>query len=195
MHTLVHSVFAGATKAGAVVAVAVDSWEAALNVHKQHHPQTKHVNCPLGGSIKYTTDLLLNLLPRLKKTDRLHVHASPPCQQLSVANLHRTEEDGLAMIRWTIKFCKQPYFDSYTIEQVSHPRVRLLYEELKVPFIRCDFSKLGVCPKLGRRLIASNNKDLLSNLQDITISFQPGISQAMILKEITYSLFKIHIIY
>ncbi len=67
------------------------------------------------------------------------------------------------MIRWAIKFCKQPYFDSYTIEQVSHPQVRLLYEELKVPFIRCDFSKLGVCQS-RRRLIASNDTNLLANI-------------------------------
>ncbi len=162
----------GAAKAGAIIAVAVDSWEAALNVHKQHHPKTIHLNCKLGASIKKTTDTILNLLPRLKKTDKLHVHASPPCQQLSLANLNRNEDNGLAMVRWTIKFCKQPYFDSYTIEQVNNPRLRLLYAELDVPFIVCDFSKLGVCQS-RRRLIASNSTYLLHQLERINIPFEP----------------------
>ncbi len=57
----------GAAKAGAKIAVAIDSWNIALNVHKQHHPKTIHLNCSLGASIKKTTDTILNLLPRLKK--------------------------------------------------------------------------------------------------------------------------------
>ena len=100
------------------------------------------------------------------------MHASPPCQQLSLLNARRNEDDGLDMVRWTIRFCKQSCFDSYTIEQVNNPRVRLLYQERKVPFIICDFSKLGVCQS-RRRLIASNHLQLLSTLQNLTIPFEP----------------------
>jgi len=162
----------GASQAGAQVAVAVDSWNKALQVHQNNHPKTVHLNMNLGGNIKKTTELILSKLPKLKKGDKVHVHASPPCQQLSIVNTKKNEEDGLKMVKWTIKFVKQECFDSYTIEQVNNKHVRDLYTRLKVPFILCDFSKLGVCQS-RRRLIASNNLALLETLSELDIPFTP----------------------
>ncbi len=162
----------GAKQAGANIAIAIDTWDIALDVHKHNHPTTKHLNIELGGNVKKTTDFILSHLPPMKKNDRIHIHASPPCQQLSTINTRRNEEDGLKMVKWAVKFCEQSCFDSYTIEQVNNKHVRDLYTKLKIPFIVCDFSKLGVCQSRCR-LIASNHSSLLEKLKVIEIPFEP----------------------
>jgi site-specific DNA-cytosine methylase len=162
----------GAKQAGAKIAIAIDTWDIALDVHKQNHPTTKHLNIELGRNVKKTTEFIFSHLPLMKKNDRIHIHASPPCQQLSTINGRRNEEDGLKMVKWVIKFCKQSCFDSYTIEQVNNKHVRDLYTKLNIPFIVCDFSKLGVCQSRCR-LIASNHYLLLEKLKKIDIPFEP----------------------
>lgn len=154
------------------VAIAVDSWDKALKVHQDNHPNTIHLNMELGKNIKKTTEYILSHLPKLKKGDKVHVHASPPCQQLSVVNKNKNEELGLKMVLWTLKFVQQSCFDSYTIEQVNNKHVRDLYNKHKISFILCDFSKLGVCQS-RRRLIASNNSSLLEKLSSLNIPFKP----------------------
>lgn len=168
----------------AKVIVAVDTWQKALDVHEKNHPHTKHLNYPLGGSIKKTTDEILKHIPSLKKGDKIHIHASPPCQQLSIVNSKRNEEDGLKMVKWAIKMCQQKCFDSYTIEQVNNKQVRDLYTTLKVPYIECNFSKLGVCQS-RRRLIASNNKKMLDELNQLEIPFTP--LHKLVCKKIEYT--------
>jgi site-specific DNA-cytosine methylase len=162
----------GASQAGAKIAIAVDSWDIAIDVHKHNHPDTIHLNIELGGNVKKTTEFILSHLPLMKKNDKIHIHASPPCQQLSNINTRRNEEDGLKMVKWVVKFCEQSCFDSYTIEQVNNKHVRDLYTKLKIPFIVCDFSKLGVCQSRCR-LIASNHSSLLEKLKVIDIPFEP----------------------
>jgi site-specific DNA-cytosine methylase len=162
----------GASQAGAKIAIAVDSWDKALQVHQDNHPDTIHLNMNLGGNVQKTTNYILSKLPKLKSSDKIHVHASPPCQQLSIVNKKKNEEEGLKMVKWTIKFVQQSCFDSYTIEQVNNKHVRDLYTKLNVPFIVCDFSKLGVCQS-RRRLIASNNTSLLNTLSNLNIPFTP----------------------
>jgi site-specific DNA-cytosine methylase len=154
------------------VAVAVDAWDKALKVHQDNHPNTIHLNMELGKNIKKTTQLILSHLPKLKKGDKVHVHASPPCQQLSIVNKNKNEELGLKMVLWTLKFVQQSCFDSYTIEQVNNKHVRDLYTRHEIPFILCDFSKLGVCQS-RRRLIASNKSSLLEQLSSLNIPFKP----------------------
>jgi site-specific DNA-cytosine methylase len=154
------------------VAVAVDAWDKALKIHQDNHPDTIHLNMELGKNIKKTTEYILSHLPKLKKGDKVHVHASPPCQQLSVVNKNKNDEIGLKMVLWTLKFVQQSCFDSYTIEQVNNKHVRDLYNKYKIPFILCDFSKLGVCQS-RRRLIASNKSSLLKELSSINIPFKP----------------------
>lgn len=165
----------GAKYAGAKVAVAVDTWEKALDVHKHNHPKTVHLNMELGGNVKKITELILSHLPKLKKNDKVHVHASPPCQQLTNNNTQKSEQDqqnGLKMVKWTLKFVQQPCFNSYTIEQVNNKLVKELYTKLRIPYIFCDFSKLGVCQS-RRRLIASNNLTLLKTMSELDIPFPP----------------------
>ncbi len=154
------------------VAVAVDAWDKALKVHQDNHPNTIHLNMELGKNIKKTTELILSHLPRLKKGDKVHVHASPPCQQLSIVNQNKNEEVGLKIVLWTLKFVQQSCFDSYTIEQVNNKHVRDLYTRHKIPFILCDFSRLGVCQS-RRRLIASHHPTLLKELSSLNIPFKP----------------------
>lgn len=154
------------------VAIAVDSWDKALKVHQNNHPNTIHLNMELGKNVKKTTEYILSHLPKLKKGDKVHVHASPPCQQLSIINQKKNEEHGLKMVLWTLKFVQQPCFDSYTIEQVNNKHVRDLYNKHEISFILCDFSKLGVCQS-RRRLIASNKPSLLEQLSSLNIPFKP----------------------
>ena len=76
----------GFSKNGYRVHMAVDSWDDALEVHKKHNPDTLHLLMKLGTTKAKKT--IIELLPRLKRGDRLHIHASPPCQNLSMMNIH-----------------------------------------------------------------------------------------------------------
>lgn len=47
----------GAKQAGAKIAIAIDTWDIALDVHKHNHPNTKHLNMELGGKYKHGEEI------------------------------------------------------------------------------------------------------------------------------------------
>ena len=57
----------GASQSGANIAIVIDTWEDALQVHKDNHSKTIHLNMQLGGNIKKMTEYILSYLPKLKK--------------------------------------------------------------------------------------------------------------------------------
>ncbi len=164
----------GATQAGATVALAIDFWDKALETHSINHPDAKHMNMKLGPGVDHV--LLAEIISSslrdfLDPGDRIHIHASPPCQQLSMVNSFRDETVGLAMTMWALDFLM--YFKSYleileqshgafktqnytwTIEQVHNkPLIDILTKRgiANRTFNMIDF---GVC-QTRRRLVVSS---------------------------------------
>lgn len=93
----------GAMQAGAKVILAIDNWESALEVHKNNHPDTEHWNLELGGDISEFCNKLNSFIEdNVPKGKHLHIHGSPPCQNLCLANAHREEKKGEVLIDWYI---------------------------------------------------------------------------------------------
>lgn len=141
------------------VHVAVDMWNVALEIHKRNHPTTLHKSFELGTDKSKKT--VLSLLPKLKVGDTLHVHASPPCQNLSTANPDRSIITGLYLTLWTLQFlmelAKKDSRITWSIEQVPSPSLlsQLRFLHLPVFYQTFDMSEYGVC-QMRKRLIISN---------------------------------------
>lgn len=122
----------GFAKEGFQVHACVDMWKLALKVHEDNHPKCKHFDFPLGTD--EAKRKVLKLLPQLNKDDTLHIHASPPCQNLSTINSHRKKEIGLEMTIWTLSLLhdlssKDPRI-TWTIEQVSDSSLIKILNEI-----------------------------------------------------------------
>jgi DNA (cytosine-5)-methyltransferase 1 len=144
---------AGAAMAGAKIIYACDVDEQALQVHKLNHPETQHVCQSLPAmNIPFPTD-----------GRQWHLHSSPPCQKLSVANnTHRKEgdrEDALALVEWCIYTALVSGCQTWSLEQVSSKLVIQLLDFYRkqhpnrVAYCVFEFSELGV-PQTRRRIIA-----------------------------------------
>lgn len=148
----------GFVKAGYHVALAVDSWKSALDVHKSNHPDAVHLNTILGTQAsKGIIFESLNLL----KDGHVHIHASPPCQNLSSVNSVRNEQLGIKLTKWTLDLLieaekRHPNL-TWTIEQVpNNSWINALEKQYKGIFFKVyDMSEYGVCQN-RKRLIISN---------------------------------------
>ena len=156
----------GAAAAGYTVVLAVDSWQIGLETHRQNHPECEHLLKTLPAA-----DLPL-------PSGRWHLHASPPCIELSLAKLpeYRTEENTQAsinLIRWSVDLALSSTCESWSLEQVGTPLVRSLLSELKqanptrLDFDIFDFSKLGV-PQTRTRLLAGSPR-LIAKLRRLSV--------------------------
>ena len=94
----------GARTAGMRVVAAVDSSADALRVYKSNF--TSPVSCVEVGPGR--TDFAFPA-PR----ERLHVHFSPPCQELSNAKRGPRSESGLEMLRWSVEIGTK--YDSFSV--------------------------------------------------------------------------------
>lgn len=142
----------GAVAAGYSVVLAVDHWRVGLDAHKQNHPECEHLLRALPSA-----DLPL-------PSGRWHLHASPPCVELSLAKLpeFRTDENteaSLDLIRWSVDLALSSSCESWSLEQVGTAPVRSLMRALKkanptkLDFDIFDFSAFGV-PQTRTRLLA-----------------------------------------
>lgn len=145
----------GARLAGWSVALAVDSDPDVLGVHRANHPSTVHVCATL------PCDEVDALVERHARDDAAHVHASPPCQNVSQAN-RRASTDAvdasLRLVTWYVERMVALRPASWTMEQVNAPSVRCALEEIRrrrpdaVDFVVVDAADFGV-PQHRRRLI------------------------------------------
>ena len=113
----------GAEKAGHTIVLAIDAWDKALEAHQYNHPKTTHIQMELGGDLKETKDLIMRYVPKGKLW---HLHGSPPCQNLSVAN--RTAGDtaeGMRLVTWYLNLVKLCRPTSWSMEQVIGARHHL----------------------------------------------------------------------
>ncbi|KAI9549679.1 putative D (cytosine-5)-methyltransferase PliMCI-like [Daphnia sinensis] len=147
----------GARQAGAVVAVAVDCWDVALDVHKKHHPGAVHMLRTIGDvpPEQFAQELITALPENYREgIDWLHVHASPPCQQVSKARRNRCDvSDTISLVRYVLDLIDCISYNSFSIEEVDHHSIRELYDSEGIPWAVIDMSKHGV-PQTRKRLFA-----------------------------------------
>lgn len=132
----------GARQAGAVIVLAIDSWQEALNVHKANHPESEHWCLTLGP---HATDFTFRLKEFMRGYDRVHIHASPPCQMLSRANRsNRDTIGGLELLQWYMSIVQlvEPY--SWTFEQVSCPSIREHLFKCGCSYATIEMKKYGI---------------------------------------------------
>jgi DNA (cytosine-5)-methyltransferase 1 len=111
----------GAVMAGAEVVLAIDSWSAALEVHRLNHPNSGHIKMELGGdNLRSVAALIKRHIPSGR---RWHLHGSPPCQLLSVANRNTSNASkGMYLVRWYLDLVRLCQPDSWSMEQVPAAR-------------------------------------------------------------------------
>ena len=156
---------AGAAQAGYDVALAVDADQAAMDLHAYNHPHCTHLCCTLPPT---------RPLPLPSADETWHLHGSPPCTAVSVANQGRVEEkrDGAVdLIKWYVEFALESSATSWSMEQVATPVVLRYLETLKAAkaphrnrfaYAVVNFYDSGV-PQERRRVIAGS-PDLVARL-------------------------------
>jgi len=108
-------------------------------------------------------------LPLPAEGERWHLHGSPPCTAVSLANQVRDEDKrdhACDLVQWFLKFAMDSHCTSWSMEQVAAPVILRACEELKKPgspyrhrfeYMARDLSEIGV-PQRRRRLIAGPPK-------------------------------------
>lgn len=116
----------GAEAAGHRVAVAVDCWDPALAVHQANHPDTIHLNRELGADLHYDgrrgveafAQELRELVPEIANGEPWHLHGSPPCQELAIANPQGDRGEGMRLVHWFLELVELMDPPSWSMEQV-----------------------------------------------------------------------------
>lgn len=154
----------GARCAGYEVVLAVDSWSDGLEVHKLNHPEATHLCLVLPPE---------NELPLPSHTEVWHLHGSPPCTRVSIANQERDPKErdmAIELVKWYIELAKNCTASSWSMEQVATPIVLECLEDLKkrwnsprFDYGVFDFYDFGV-PQHRRRVIAGS-ADVVSRLR------------------------------
>lgn len=146
----------GARKAGASTILAVDNWKDALDVHKKNHPGTVHWNFELGGDIKAFAHKLNNFLMEMNTTGKhIHVHSSPPCQNLSRVNANKNMASGILLVEWSLDLMKYLNLNTWSIEQVPCKEITNIVsgDDLFFKYVRTD--AIGVPNKRGRYILSN----------------------------------------
>ena len=144
----------GAEQAGHVTRVAVDADSERCFVHYQNHPHSSYVvtslPCPLAETYFPEPNTLW------------HLHGSPPCQRLSVANggnvrenddqAERTER-GLELVTYFLDLVQEKKPCTWTFEQVNHPDVIALLEQRGIHYLVCHMEEWGL-PQSRVRVLA-----------------------------------------
>ena len=113
----------GAIDAGAEVILSVDSWDYAVKVHIENHPDVKIIKMELGHPSHYR--MFKRLVDEYRaKGYHVHIHGSPPCQALSNASRHDASE-GMPLVLWFLDLVERCDPDSWSMENVVPVRKRL----------------------------------------------------------------------
>ena len=157
----------GAKQAGYEVVLAVDAWKDALDVHARNHPEAAHVCARLPTGCDLT-----KALPDGSEED-WHLHGSPPCTYVSVANQERNpvdREKAVELVAWYLQFAIQSSATSWSMEQVGTPSVLECVKTFKsmnlgsrFDYEVIDLYNIGV-PQHRRRLVAGS-ADVVSALR------------------------------
>ncbi len=144
----------GARQAGANVILAVDNWKEALDIHELNHPETTHWDTELGRDIEeFSVKLKRFISDNVPAGKHVHIHSSPPCQNLSAVNSKRKIVEGYEMIDWTIELMVRVSPTTWSLENVCHPN---LYTYPNA--FRFKMEDYGV-PQSRRRVVICNGFD------------------------------------
>lgn len=160
----------GFENGGMKIALAVDSWEAALRVHEANHPETPTLRLSLGGCIKSTARILMRYLPKNRDGFHFHLHGSPPCQAFSTASRHKTAA-GYPMLEWFLELVKYMKPDSWSMENVI-PSAKFLPEW--VPFQKINAADYGV-PQIRKRVFAGEGWELIPTHEGKHLSIRDAL--------------------
>ena len=113
----------GAYDAGCDVVLAIDNWDVALQIHKKNHASTRHINMTIDPNKRDLEIILIEEISRSRsKGKKIHIHASPPCQNISRANPYRNISHGVTMVEWVVFLFENVRPDSWSIENVYTPK-------------------------------------------------------------------------
>ena len=133
--------------AGGRVLLAVDCWADALAVHEANHPGVG-VELKLGAGCELRLD---NLISSRCGNAPFHLHGSPPCQNLSVANTDGDRNKGLRLVDWFIDYAERSGAASWSLEQV--PTIGGHLWQRGIPFEILNAADFGA-PTTRRRIFA-----------------------------------------
>ena len=123
-----------------------------MDIHRLNHRDCEHWEEDLGGDINIFVGRLRDFVDNnLPTGSHIHIHASPPCQNLSLANRNKDITEGLRMVLWTLDVIKELNPSSWTMEQVTSIHLIKLLQAKGYKFKVVDMSKYGVC-QTRRRL-------------------------------------------
>lgn len=144
----------GAVNAGARVAVAVDVDEKCLRVHAENHKKTQHWLHQLGSwSPRKTWQYLTTTWGDEWRGKHVHIHGSPPCQNLSTIHPSPDVDEGLRLVIWFLELIRLSNCHSWSMEQVPHPRVLEILKKRNIEHAVINMQHFGV-PQTRVRCIA-----------------------------------------
>lgn len=154
----------GASKAGHEIVLAIDNWDDALKTHALNHPTAVHINMDLGGDLTQCRNLILEHVGNVP----WHMHGSPPCQSLSVAN--RTQNDsekGMELVIWYLNLVKLCKPNSWSMEQVIAAEKYIKPLGYQTHIINTEDYKV---PQTRRRLYVGEGWDKPLQMGSISLS-------------------------
>ena len=145
----------GAVQGGAVIALAMDLWTPAAQVHHANHPHVPFVQKAVGNMEEDLALIREAIRPYIEMGYHFHLHGSPPCQALSNAS-SRDPREGLPMVMHYLDLVRELAPDSWSMENVVPVR-RFLPEG--IPSVVIDSADLGV-PQRRRRCFAGEGWEI-----------------------------------
>ena len=182
----------GAAAAGARVILAVEACPKIAALHTLNLPHIPIAVKELGRQSPTIFANKLRKLHELAGGGHLHLHGSPPCQSLSVANkMTGSTKRGLRLVRWFLDVVESLDPSSWSMEQVPNKKLLHLLTTRGVPFHVVNAADHSV-PQSRKRVIAGSPrvaramkkaagtgptvlpKEVLTNLQPSRHSLQNG---------------------
>jgi site-specific DNA-cytosine methylase len=137
----------GCIDAGQKPILCVDNWDKAIHFHKVNFPDIPILKLELGGDIEKTANILEKYIQR---GYHLHIHGSPPCQELSNASNHNSSI-GYEMVKWFLNLVEYMKPNSWSMENVLP--VASFLEKDSIPYVQLNSANFGV-PQTRKRIFA-----------------------------------------
>jgi DNA (cytosine-5)-methyltransferase 1 len=152
----------GAKQIGMVPLLAVDAWDIALDVYRQNYPSVEVMKYTVSEDdvTQSSYSPLLRRIAQLRSStlrsgDSLHVHASPPCQNFSTANPHKSVDEGATLLHVALQLLRIINPDSWSVEEVNSSHVKDVFSQYNVQFRLLNACDFGL-PQTRKRLIATS---------------------------------------
>jgi site-specific DNA-cytosine methylase len=181
----------GARQAGAVVPLAWEMQEPMNAVHRSNHPLTDTVARVIGANIEEDIRILrAHFFVWRQKGYHIHLHGSPPCQDLSNAS-RQSSEGGMGLVHIFLDIVAGSEPDSWSMENVLPVGKKLDQQREGTPWRVLNSADFGT-PQSRRRVFAGSGwtatpthakkewvsiRDALPHLEDEAITHLQGLSR------------------